>query len=189
MSKSPYSKDPRFSYRLDANGEIHRIEGEQDLVVARYDAKTQAVFFKKVDLRKFKKEVITFMAEDEIKYKSMQREDMPADPVSDSIPKRPKMDKLMGDKTPAVVDWYRQYKPNEFLTRYGVYDQRYTGPVKEIVNDYIVNSAGKEEFRGTIAKPSSVVDALVAERKTHVTFTPEECLNWDDQYNAEDDES
>lgn len=35
-----------------------------------------------------------------------------------NIPPCPPADPLMGDKTPAVVEWYRDYKPEEFQSRY-----------------------------------------------------------------------
>lgn len=35
-----------------------------------------------------------------------------------NIPPMPAINPLQGDKTPAVVEWYRDHKPEEYKTRY-----------------------------------------------------------------------
>jgi hypothetical protein len=39
-------------------------------------------------------------------------------PVSKTIPPAPEMEQMLGDKTPAYVEWMRDYYPQEFAIRY-----------------------------------------------------------------------
>lgn len=41
-----------------------------------------------------------------------------ADSAPTAIPPCPPMDHRYGDKTPAVVAWYREHKPDEYATKY-----------------------------------------------------------------------
>jgi len=42
------------------------------------------------------------------------------DKVKSNEPPRPKMNPMEGDKTLAVFDWYKEYRPNEWKIRYGI---------------------------------------------------------------------
>jgi hypothetical protein len=76
-------------------------------------------------------------------------------------PPCPPMEKKFGDKTPAVVEWYRQYRPEEYKTRYGIIgDGTVTKYRKQIV---VKNGFQTEELIPT------VVQGTLAHRKTHVT--------------------
>lgn len=39
-------------------------------------------------------------------------------PAPKIIPPAPEMEQMLGDKTPAYVEWMRDYHPQEFATRY-----------------------------------------------------------------------
>lgn len=39
-------------------------------------------------------------------------------PDTKDIPPQPEMDPMLGDKTPAFVEWLRDHRPEEFQTRY-----------------------------------------------------------------------
>jgi hypothetical protein len=173
-------------------GEIIRSEsfGEELVkqeIVARYDADKQTVFFKSQSLlMKYKTGVITHLAGDEKGMRSFQREDMAADgPITKKIPQRPTKDKMQGDKTPEIVEWYFTYFPNEFCTRYAVVLKdgkplKYSGPVSYMAPVWRARPGdGQPEFVGQVRKEEIVSDVMVARSKTHITFLPEECLGLD----------
>jgi len=184
-----------ITYTFDAKAnEIRRKKGKgdeivEDKVVAKYDPETQVVVFPNLNyLKNFKTGVITFLAENEMLVKSFQRGDMTLDkPLSKKEPPRPKKTKKEGDKTPAVVDWYFKYKPNEFATRYGVLGT-YTGPVSLLEPTWRPRPVdGLPEYRGAERVEDNVVNAIVANRSVcavegkRLTYLPEECLNWDEE--------
>lgn len=183
------------TYSLDAkSGEITRIKGKGDdvierKVVAHYNAETQTVTLpNKNFMRLYQQAVTTFLAENELGIRSFQRGDMkPDEPLSKKVTPRPKKDKFNGDKTEAVVQWYFDHRPNEFATRYKVLG-RYSGLVhiyKPIWEPRPLD--GILEYRGAEKWEKEVVNVIVADRKTHLTYTPEECLGWtdDDEEDAE----
>lgn len=182
-----------ITYYIDPkSGEVHRKKGKgdeilEDRVVAHYDAEKRVLTFKTLSaLRSFKTGVVTFLAENELLVRSFQRGDMEPDPEpTKAIPPRPKKTKLEGDKTPEVVDWYFKYKPNEFATRYGVLG-RYTGTVLVLKPKWEPRPIdGLMEYRGEQKWELEVRNVIVATRKTHLTYTPEECSDWDEE-EAED---
>ena len=190
-------------------GEIHRlrIDGEavtEDKIVAHYDAGTKAIKFANVGMiRHYKDAVTAFLAEQDFDIRRYGREDVPADPavVAPSAPKRPKADQR-GDLTPAVVEWFQKYRPNEFATRYGqlfVGDgadrvpYRFTGQVKRQRTLWEKNINGDLEFKGnyveTVVNPDesagerifpTVTDVIVTLRSTHLSYRPEECVGFDE---------
>lgn len=180
----------RSDYSIEGKtGDIHRkrvngAEVIEDKIVAKYDAEKQIVTFpNKWSLRNYKTGVTTFLAENEMIVKSFQLGDMPADkPLTDkSVPPRPKKDPLQGDKTPAVVEWYMRYRWNEFCARYG-YLGKFTGRVRFLEPQWRERPGDKQpEFVGQAWIEKDVVDAIVATRKTHLTFTPDECKGWDEE--------
>ena len=177
-----YGLDPKTNmiHRKRINGD----EVIEDKIVANYDAEKQIVTFPNRNaLRLYKEGTITFLAENELIVKSMQLGDMKPDkPLSDkSIPPRPKKSNLEGDKTPAVVEWYKRYRWNEFCARYG-YLGKYSGVVVSLEPLWEKRPGdGQLEYRGQEKLRQTVVDAIVATRKTHCTFTPEECCGDEDK--------
>lgn len=190
---------PTYSYEL-AGEEIFRIEkdskGEHELnrsVIATY--KDGSLWFKR-NCAKHKMAVLAFLSAKGEECRTLQREELPPDQPSANIPKRPKRDKMLGEMTPDIYNWYLKYKPNEFVTRYdavlteGGDMMKYSGPVKYPESDYTRQANGNMEFRGTFLKSGHVDDVLVAKRPMHpISFAPEECLNLDlDNENDRDDD-
>jgi len=172
--------------------EIHRKRGKgneqiEDKVIAKYDPESQVVTVPNLNyLRNYKAGIMTFLAENEMLIRSWQRADLEPDkPLGKNIPPRPKKTKHEGDKTPAVVEWYQKYKPNEFATRYGVLG-RYTGPATLKIPVWEPRPVdGLKEYRGEQLVARDLVDVIVATRKTHLTYTPDEC----DECNEEEPET
>ena len=182
------------SYYLDSKkGEIHvkKMSGESvisDKVAAKYDADLQKLVFENANgLRLYKLGVLTFLADNELLVKIFEREDLgPDKPLAKNTPARPKKNKHEGDKTPAVVAWYRKYKPNEFKVRYGIIGV-YTGPVLYLEPIWEPRPVdGVLEFRGEGKVKQDVINALVAtravadEQGNRITYTPDECTDWDE---------
>lgn len=168
--------------------EIRRRKGKsdeiiEDKVVATYDPETQVVIVPGLNfLRLYKQGIITFLAENEMTIRSFQRGDLELDkPSTKAIPPRPKKTKAEGDKTEAVVQWYHDHKPNEFATRYGVLG-RYTGPVTVLEPVWRERPVDRlPEYAGEQKVLKEVKNVIVALRKTHLTYTPDECDNWDEE--------
>ncbi len=185
-----------INYLFDpVKNEIHRKKGKgdeiiEDKVVATYEPETQTLTFPSANfLRLYKSGVITFLSENEMLVRAFQRGDIAADkPLTKAIPPRPKKTRHEGDKTPAVVEWYHKYRYNEFCTRYG-YLGKYTGMTITEQPQWEPRPVdGLPEYRGAPRVEKSVVDAMVATRKTHMTYTPEECVDWDEDNTEASDE-
>lgn len=190
-------------YFVEKSKSIHmkRAKGDEvieDKLVAHYDPETAKVSFKnKAHTKLYKTPVMTFLAENELSMRSFVREDLPADkPATASTPPRPKKTKHDGDKTPAVVEWYRRYFPNEYITRYGIMG-KYTGIVLVLVPNWEPRPVdGTLEYRGEskVEKKVENVDvatrAIVGKNGERLTYTPDECQEWDeDDPEAGDEES
>ena len=197
-----------ITYVLDPKtGDIHRKRGKgneeiEDKIVAKYDADKQLVTFPTANhLRNFKVGVTTFLAENELIVKSFQRGDLDPDkPLAKNVPQRPKKTKFDGDKTPAVVQWYFDHKPNEFKTRYGFLGF-FTGKVSVLEPQWRPRPVdGLPEYRGEARVEREVVNAMVATRTVcglapdgvttgpRLTYLPEECVGYNEDESEIDDE-
>ena len=175
------------TYRYDAESKaIHRRRGEgekllEDKIVASYDPDTGVITIPNANfMRLYKPEITTFLAENELKMREFVRADLPPDkPLTKSTPPRPKKTPHEGDKTKAVVEWYKTHFPNKFATRYGLLGT-YTGKVRIKVPTWEPRPVDKlPEYRGEFVDEKEVQDAIVTIRKTHLSYTPDECLDWE----------
>lgn len=125
------------------------------------------------------------------------------------IPPRPKMDKNLGDATPAIVEWYFEYKPKEAYVRYSVKLDKNGQPVRgncqRKVEAYLdandkgdralVNRSGFQgasvagtEEAGSVSRETymeAYKNVIIASRATHMTFLKEEQVGYD---GGDDDE-
>jgi hypothetical protein len=150
---------PRIDYAMDANGNITRTDKDSSTIVARYEKATKTVRVIQ-EWAKFRPAVIRWLNQEEIPIDAILLEGDKPDvvPAGVDIPPRPKMTPQEGDKTPAVVEWYRKYKPNEFKARYGI---RREGTVTKY----------RVEFneRGEKVRVPYQIEATLADRKIHLT--------------------
>lgn len=180
-----------ITYEL-VGDDIHKRQGESDKVVAKYIASTKTLTFPNSATQRWNSDgVNAFLATNELLVQNILRDDLPKDPpTTKAIPPRPKKG-ADGDKTVEVVDWYYQYKPNQFKARYKVIGT-YTGKVRLIESIYIARPGdGILEYRGERKIEKQVNNVILAERKTHLTYTPSECIEWhedDDQDMVNDTE-
>ena len=164
------SKAPTIDYALNEKGEITRTDKDSTIVVARYDRTTKIVRLVE-QWAKFRPAVIRWMNAEELPIESILLEgDEPDKPKAGvTIPPRPKMTIEAGDKTPAVVEWYRKYKPNEYRARYGIKGEGTITKFRTETNE-----------KGEKVKVPYEVEAVLAHRKTHLTEKIEAGDNPDD---------
>ena len=102
----------------------------------------------------------------------------PKDVIKPNEPKKPLGTKAMGDKTPAVVDWFFKWRPQAAYVRYGVSLDRSGNPI--IVHGYREDQGFVTDPRtGLISLEKIVtekVDGFLATRGTHLTFTKAEVV-------------
>lgn len=155
---SGVNQAPVIDYALNEAGEITRTDKDSTTVVAKYDRSTKIVRIVE-QWSKFRPAIIRWLNAEEIKIESILMEGDRPDPVPNGgIPPRPKMTDREGDKTPAVVEWYRKYKPAEYRARYGI---KGDGMVTKRRIEF--NEKGEK-----VAVPYQV-EATLAQRKTHLT--------------------
>lgn len=65
-------------------------------------------------------QVITCLNELHIAHKTESVKGIKGDIIKKNEPTRPKMNPMEGDKTIAVFDWYKQWRPQEWKIRYGI---------------------------------------------------------------------
>ena len=81
-------------------------------------------------------------------------------PRSTTIPPPPPKNKRDGDKTKEYVEWLKQWKPEEFESRYGI---KGPGSVTKF------RKVPHPEIRGRFSREPYSKPALIAVRKTHLT--------------------
>ena len=155
---SGVDKAPVIDYAMNEAGEVTRTDKDSVTVVARYDRATKIVRIVP-EWAKFRPAVIRWMNAEELKIESVLMEGDRPDPIpAAGIPPRPKMTPQAGDKTPAVVEWYRKYKPAEYRARYGIKGEGTVTKFRVELNE-----------RGEKIRVPYEVEATLAHRKTHLT--------------------
>jgi len=180
------------SYELVGN-EIHKIKGDSNTVIAHYDTATKTVRFENAAMQRWNADAVNaFLATNELLVRDVLRDDLPKDPpLTKAIPPRPKKGPE-GDKTPAVVEWYYKFRPNQFKARYRVFGT-YSGKVV-YTEDIWTPRKGDQimEFRGNRKVEAQVSNVLLAYRSTilpdgtRLTYTPEQCPDYQADDEADD---
>lgn len=171
MSEETHAPKSKVSYTFDETSrEITRTDANGPQVLATINDKV--LEYASMDTKKFHPAVVRFLNEEGIKFESIYIKGQKKDVVDEKdIPKPPKKTIEQGDKTPAYVEWMKQYKPEEYKARYGIIGK---GTVTKI--EYGVNQHNRP------TKRSYKTEALLATRKTHLTELP------DANHNTEDEE-
>jgi hypothetical protein len=100
-----------------------------------------------------------------------------ADEIRKNEPAKPKASKMLGDKTPEVVEWYFKWRPQEAYARYGV----------KLKNGEPITAHCKRKEQGLAENPATglieMIDkhieekkGIIATRATHMTFLKEEIV-------------
>lgn len=179
--QNPSTAKPDFEL-LDNGDVVNNYKGTAT-VLANYEIREGHLEFASSYLdKKYRAQVVRAITENteghlnQNKIASYGIKGRPRDEVKPNLPPRPKMDKNMGDKTPAVVEWYFKYKPQEAYARYGVVLGEDGVPVR---GDFrrVETSIEVKEATGQVGQYERVTekkDAILAERATHMTFTARE---------------
>jgi hypothetical protein len=100
-----------------------------------------------------------------------------ADEIRKNEPPKPKASRMLGDKTPEVVEWYFKWRPQEAYVRYGVKlknGEPVTGHCKRKEQGLGENSTtGLIEM---IDKHIEEKNGIIANRATHMTFLKQEIV-------------
>jgi hypothetical protein len=152
---------PDIRYEMDGEGKITRTDKDSTFHVATYNAESKALIFTSEKALRFRVPVIRYLGDNGIKKETEGMAGLPVDEKPKApIPKAPKMDIQLGDKTPAYVDWMFKYKPNEAKVRYGI---KGPGTVTKHVRTETDPKTGKKR------KIFEQVEATIALRKIHTT--------------------
>jgi hypothetical protein len=151
-------KPPAIEYKLAEDGKVTRTDKDSTIHVATLLEGDKLVLVP--EWAKFRAPVVRFLNEDMGRNpKSIVLEGDEDKPVKKDIPPRPKKEMRFGDKTPAVVEWYRKYHPAEYKARYGIKGEGTVTKTRKVLN-------------ATTGIPESQqfeVDAIIADRKIHGT--------------------
>lgn len=160
--QAPKEAAPKIEYALLENGDITRTDKDGAVRVARYIAEDKRLEIVQ-EFQNFRPSVVRYLNSLETAaIESIILEGDTPDEVPANIPPCPKPTMRDGDKTPGIVDWYRKYKPAEYKARYGI-----IGP------GTVTKTRIELDEKGQKIKVPYTVDAIIAQRKTHLTELPE----------------
>lgn len=123
--KPPQHKPPLLEYKMaEDTGAITRTDANGTIHVATYRATDKTLVLVE-EWENFRPAVVRWLNENDMPPARIIREsdDTPTPKAAAParvIPPMPKKNPRLGDKTPAVVDWYKRYKPEEYRARYGI---------------------------------------------------------------------
>jgi len=180
------------TYDLVGN-EIHKRKGDEDTVIAHYYHDTKTVTYGNAALQRWNADAVNlYLSTNELLVQNILREDLPKDaPLTKAIPPRPKKGPE-GDKTPAIVEWYYKFRPNQFKARYRVIGN-YTGKVIYMEDVWIKRKGDQvPEYRAFRKVEDYVTNVILAHRSTvlpdgtRLTYTPEQCPDFQMDDEADD---
>lgn len=172
------AKMPEIDYVLHQDGRITRKDKDSTLHVANYDAKTKTLAFLSEETLKFRPPTVGFLNRKDIEIDHIILKEVGADNVDEAnIPPKPKKSMVHGDKTPALVEWYRKYYPKEYAARYGVQGPGTVTKYRKVEN---------EKKPGTFITEPYEEDAIISTRKTHLTEKPEANVAGNSEYTDDD---
>ena len=201
-------------FEITDDGTIVRNYKGKKTVLGHYDEESKHLEFESKEISiKFRPQILTAIGTDNegtqssgrtvrsMSIKGQKREEPKAD-----IPPRPKMDPLLGQATPAVVEWYFKYKPQEAYVIYGVKLDKNGEPIRKNVRRKIVEVVdnrdsdddnlesikvgAKSWTKGPIVQGTRVIEeknAIIASIATHMTFLPEEAVDYVQGVEGDDD--
>lgn len=174
------AKMPQIDYTMDAKGKITRTDKDGVIHVADYDAKKKTLAFVSEETLRFRPPTVNYLNAQEppIEIDHIILRDVGADKVDEaSIPPKPKKSMVHGDKTPALVEWYRKYFPKEYAVRYGVKGPGQVTKYRKVENP---------KKPGTFETVAYQEDCIISSRKTHLTEKPEADTQTSAEYTDDD---
>lgn len=165
MSNQPKveAKPPVIDYAIQPDGKITRTDAVDTIHVATLkDAPTGRLLVLVPEWAKFRAPIVRFLNEQNVAPKGVVLEGEEEDALKRAakpIPPMPKKNPRLGDKTPEVVEWYKRYKPEEYRARYGIKGQGTVTKTRKVI----------DPKTGQLVTEAYEVEAVIAERKTHLT--------------------
>lgn len=186
---NPENTIQRPEYELLENGDVVRNVKGRPSVLAHYEEEDGHLEFVSVYMdERYRIQVQRAITEDTEGMASNKRilsygiKGRERDEVKTNEPQRPKADRMLGDKTPAVVDWFFKWRPKEAYVRYGV-------QLNTATNEPVIAHCRRVELRigenpkdGTVQQTEAVTEnkeGIIARRATHRTFLKEEIVGAD----------
>lgn len=165
MSTQPKVEEtaPVIEYAVGENGAVTRTDKNGAIQVATLKETPAGRFLVLVpEWAKFRAPVVRFLNEQGLPPKGVVlegEEEDAAKRAAKPIPPMPAKSPRLGDKTPAVVEWYRRYKPEEYRARYGIKGPGTVTKVRKVL----------DPKTGLLVSETYEAEAIIAERKTHLT--------------------
>ena len=201
-------------FELMEDGKIVRNYKGKQTVLGHYDEEAKHLEFENKETSiKYRSQILTVIGADgegthtsgrTIRTMSVKGEKR--DEPKANIPPRPKMDPNLGDATPALVEWLFKYYPKDAYIRYGVKLDGNGEPIRaavrrklvEIVDNRNSDDDNLEEIKvgakswtkGPITQGARIIsqeDGIIASRATHMTFLPEEAVNYQPGVEGDED--
>lgn len=172
-------------FELTESGDVVMNKKGKATILATFDETTGHLEFvsEKVD-RDYRPQIIRAIAEDtegvetQNKIKSFGIKGREADEPSPKEPPMPRANGLLGDKTPAVVDWYFKWRPQEAYVRYGVLLDKKGEPLTAHCRR-VEKRLEENPQTGLVEQVDHVFEeenAMLATRATHRTFLKAEIV-------------
>lgn len=159
--QAPKEAAPKIDYELMENGDITRTDKDGTVRIARYVENAKRLEIVE-EFQNFRPAVVRHLNSLEVPIDSVILEGDTPDTKKAGEPPCPKPTMRDGDKTPAVVDWFKKYRPAEYRARYGI-----IGP------GTVTKTRIELDEKGQKIKVPYEVDAIIAHRKTHHTELPQ----------------
>ena len=169
---------------LDDGRVVQNVKG-REVLLAMYEKETGTLTFESVAIdRKYRVAIQRAVTEDTEGILSGNEivcyaiKGRPEEKISQDEPLKPKADKMLGDKTPKVVEWFFKWRPQEAYARYGVQLDASGKPRKEHCRRVEINlrentnSSLVEQYEKVVERE----EGIIAARQTHMTFTVDEIV-------------
>lgn len=134
-----------YEFKDGKSGLITRTDENGTLEVANYDEKKKVLRIVK-EHNNYRGAVTRWLGENDHKITNTIFDGDEEDPQGG--PPCPAMHPMMGDKTPAVVEWYRKNRPAEFKARYGVTGQTEDGQLIASRRTFVTAKPGDKDAEG-----------------------------------------
>jgi hypothetical protein len=186
-----------IAYEMYADGKIYRVDHGNDhsrMLIAKHDGAN--LIYEDHNLKRYHVAVVPYLKKQGVTWDNVLIDGVDTTPVTRgptgttveaeevdevsepaAIPKCPLKNKRDGDKTEAVVEWYRKYHPEEFKRRYGIDGP---GTVTKYKKVPYVDPKTRTITPGRYTTEPFQEAALLSKRKIHLTEKPDK--GGDEQY-------